>query len=146
MHTSSYCHKTLRTQQNAGGSWCKVQRLLIQGDENRDIPPTEILLTPCASVHNRHLQQNIIKNMHGEETLTPQLCEINTSLCITVLVSPYQSNLMQFCCSSQIISTTCFSSWISPQAGNLHSFSYNQQMLLSHTPHIHRRWSRIADY
>lgn len=57
----------------------KCRRLTMQGTEAvnterwKQPSPTEILFTPCAAAHNRHLQQNIIKNMHGEETLTPQL-------------------------------------------------------------------------
>lgn len=42
------------------------------GDENNP-PPQRSYFTPWAAVHHIHLQQTIIKNMHGEETLTPQL-------------------------------------------------------------------------
>lgn len=55
-------------------------------------------------------------------------------LCSTVLVPGYQPNQRQLDCRSQITSATCFSRQASPQAGNLHSFSYNWLMLLSHQP------------
>lgn len=100
--------------------------------------PTKILFYSLCSSTQLHLQQNIIKNISsiGRKKTCHQssVPELTLYHCISIHL---QSKQMQFCCSNQITSTTCFSRLVSPQAGNLHSFSYNPQMLLSHKPSIY---------